>query len=83
MRGCIYKLVLTLKENRKETVKIALSEIGRSEEEEWEFIASAKGRYGWGHHPYTQTKYHVEGRESYAAALGSKAKDSRLEMFIC
>ena len=23
-------------------------------EEEWEFIATAKGRYGWGHHPYTQ-----------------------------
>ena len=24
------------------------------EEEEWEFIAQAKGRSGWGHHPYTQ-----------------------------
>ena len=24
-------------------------------EEEWEFIAQAKGRYGWSHHPYTQS----------------------------
>ena len=28
-------------------------------EEEWEFIASAKGRYGWGHHPYTQNTVDV------------------------
>ena len=27
--------------------------------EEWEFIASAKGRYGWGHHPYTQNTVEV------------------------
>ena len=25
------------------------------EEEEQDFIAPAKGRYGWGHHPYTQS----------------------------
>ena len=31
-------------------------------EEEWEFIASAKGQYGWGHHPYTQNTV-VEPKE--------------------
>ena len=31
----------------------------RQEEEEWEFIANRKGRYGWAHHPYTQNTKEV------------------------
>ena len=33
--------------------------VEEEEEEEWEFIATAKGRYGWGLHPYTQNTAEV------------------------
>ena len=37
-------------------------------EEEEEFIASAKGRYGWGHHPYTQNTARIFQRMDLAVA---------------
>ena len=39
----------------------------QEEEEEQELIASAKGRYGWGRHPYTQ-QYNVDpSRSTYSS----------------
>ena len=37
-------------------------------EEEEEFIASAKGRYGWGRHPYTQNTARICQRMNLAVA---------------
>ena len=37
-------------------------------EEEEEFIASAKGRYGWGRHPYTQDTARICQRMNLAVA---------------